>query len=232
MRATRAGEGLGLNGDGWPERRITVDESASLMSAKEWIAEVRAQSSAVDHAIVAAVEGTQTPVLDRFLVRLSDAANGSRLWFVTAGVVAAVGGERGRRAAAQAVLAIGLASATSNLALKSLARRRRPGASAEEQVVASRRVRRPDSPSFPSGHSASAFAFASSMGESVPALWIPLHLTAGLVAYARVHTGVHYPSDVAAGALVGALSGWTVRRLAARVAPAVSGGSGCSAPPS
>ena len=49
---------------------------------------------------------------------------------------------------------------------------------------------------------------------------MPLHLAAGLVAYARVHTGVHYPSDVAAGALVGALSGWTVRRLAPRLAPA------------
>ena len=85
-----------------------MDESARVMSAKEWIAEVRAQSGAVDHAIVAAVEGTQTPVLDRFLVRLSDAANGSRLWLLTAGVVAAAGGERGRRAAGQAVLAIGV----------------------------------------------------------------------------------------------------------------------------
>lgn len=202
------------------------------MSAKEWIAEVRAQSSAVDHAIFDAVEATQTPVLDRFLVRLSDAANDSRLWLLTAGVVAATGGERGRRAAGQAVLAIGVASVTSNLALKSLARRRRPGASGDGQVVASRRVRRPVSPSFPSGHAASAFAFASSMGESVPALWMPLHLAAGLVAYARVHTGVHYPSDVAAGALVGALSGWTVRRLARRLAPAARAGSGCSAGPS
>ena len=201
-----------------------MDESAGLTSAKEWIAEVRAQSSAVDHALVAAAEGTKTPALDRFLVRLSDAANGSRLWFAIAGVVAAAGGHRGRRAAGQAVLAIGLASSTSNLALKSLSRRRRPGASGEGQIVASRRVRRPSSPSFPSGHAASAFAFASSMGESVPALWVPLHLAAGLVAYARVHTGVHYPSDVAAGALVGALSGWTARRLARRLAPATPGG--------
>ncbi len=209
-----------------------MDESARVRSAKEWIAEVRAQSSAVDHAIFDAVEATPTPALDRFLVHLSDAANTSRLWLLTAGAVAATGGDRGRRAAGHAVLAIGLASVTSNLALKSLARRRRPGASGDGQVVASRRVRRPVSPSFPSGHAASAFAFASSMGESVPALWMPLHLAAGLVAYARVHTGVHYPSDVAAGALVGALSGWTVRRLARRLAPAAPAGSGCSADPS
>jgi membrane-associated phospholipid phosphatase len=46
---------------------------------------------------------------------------------------------------------------------------------------------------------------------------VPLHLAAALVGYARVHTGVHYPSDVAAGAVLGALCGWTVRRVAARV---------------
>jgi undecaprenyl-diphosphatase len=57
------------------------------------------------------------------------------------------------------------------------------------------------------------------MGEEVPVTWVPLHIAASLVAYARVHTGVHYPSDVMAGTLVGALCGWTVRRLAGRLAP-------------
>src|SRR4029453_8631829 len=47
---------------------------------------------------------------------------------------------------------------------------------------------------------------------TVPVTWVPLHVTAALVGYARVHTGVHYPSDVVAGSLVGAMCGWTVRR--------------------
>jgi membrane-associated phospholipid phosphatase len=187
---------------------------------KTWISEVQAQAVALDQAISEAVERAETPTLDRFLVRLSNAANESRLWFATAGVVALVGGPRGRRAAAEAVASIGLASAVSNLALKSVARRRRPEAS-DGQVVPSRQVRRPLSQSFPSGHAASAFAFASTMGEEVPVTWAPLHLTAALVGYARVHTGVHYTSDVVAGALVGAMCGWTVRRLAAHLAPAV-----------
>jgi membrane-associated phospholipid phosphatase len=130
-----------------------------------------------------------------------------------------VGGPRGRRAAAEAVASIGLASAVSNIALKSVARRRRPEAR-DGQVLPSRQVRRPLSPSFPSGHAASAFAFASTMGEELPVTWVPLHVAAALVGYARVHTGVHYPSDVVAGSLVGAMCGWTVRRLAARLAPA------------
>jgi membrane-associated phospholipid phosphatase len=183
-----------------------------------WLREVRTQVIAVDSAISEAVEKTDTPTLDRFLVRLSDAANGSHLWLLTAGAVALVGGDRGRRAAAEAVASIAVGSAVSNLALKSIARRRRPQA-VNGQVVPSRRVRRPLSSSFPSGHAASAFAFASTMGEEVPATWVPMHVAASLVAYARIHTGVHHPSDVVAGALIGAMSGSIVRRLARRLAP-------------
>jgi membrane-associated phospholipid phosphatase len=201
---------------------VTV-AATEVDQAKTWISEVRAQTVALDQAISRAVEETPTPTLDRFLVRLSDAANNSRLWLATAGVVALVGGPRGRRAAAEAVASIGLASAVSNLALKSVGRRRRPEAT-DGQVLPSRQVRRPTSTSFPSGHAASAFAFASTMGEEVPVTWLPLHVTAALVGYARVHTGVHYPSDVVAGALVGAMCGWTVRRLAGRLVPRTQSG--------
>jgi membrane-associated phospholipid phosphatase len=49
----------------------------------------------------------------------------------------------------------------------------------------------PISRSFPSGHSAAAFAFASGAGREMPQTAIPLHGLAALVAYSRVHTGVH-----------------------------------------
>ena len=189
-----------------------------------WISEVADQTAALDRAISEAIDRTGTPTLDRFLVKVSDVANDSRLWLATAAVVALVGGPRGRRAAAEAVASIGLASAVSNIALKSLARRDRP--EVRQGQVASRHVRRPVSPSFPSGHAASAFAFASTMGEEVPVTWAPLHLTAALVGYARVHTGVHYPSDVVAGSLIGAMCGWTVRRLASHLVPTTQSGGG------
>jgi membrane-associated phospholipid phosphatase len=175
---------------------------------------LRDRAVALDKAIASAVDETETPTLDRFLVRLSESANNSRLWLAIAAVVAVAGGRRGRRGAADAIASIGLASALSNVGVKSLAPRLRP-MTAAAQKVASRRVRIPVTPSFPSGHAASAFAFASTMGEALPVTWVPLHATAGLVAYSRIHTGVHYPSDVAVGALLGTLCGWTVRRLAA-----------------
>jgi hypothetical protein len=90
------------------------------------LAAVRAQVQALDQAVFDAVAVTPTPDLDRYLARLSSAANYSRLWLLVAAGMAAVGGVRGRRAAGLGVLAIGAASAVSNLALKPLARRRRP----------------------------------------------------------------------------------------------------------
>ena len=65
----------------------------------------------------------------------------------------------------------------------------------------------PRSLSFPSGHSASAFAFATAVGQLIPLAAPPLRFVAAMVAYSRVHTGVHYPGDVIVGSLVGALAG-------------------------
>jgi membrane-associated phospholipid phosphatase len=72
----------------------------------------------------------------------------------------------------------------------------------------------PRSTSFPSGHAASAFAFATGVGNVLPREALPLHALAALVAYSRVHTGVHYPVDVIAGAVVGT----AVAQLTARTA--------------
>ena len=65
----------------------------------------------------------------------------------------------------------------------------------------------PDSSSLPSGHSASAFAFATGVGSVLPGEAIPIRALAALVAYSRVRTGVHHPADVVAGALLGTMLG-------------------------
>lgn len=70
-----------------------------------------------------------------------------------------------------------------------------------------RHVTMPTSSSFPSGHSAAAFAFATGVGHEWPAVGVPLRGLAAVVAYSRVHTGVHYPGDVIAGSLLGGVLG-------------------------
>lgn len=156
----------------------------------------------IDVALYAAIAQTPTPALDRAMARLSEAADYSRLSLLAAAVLAGAGGPRGRRAAAAGLASIGVTATLVNLGMKPLGRRRRPDR-ATEQVPVARHVRMPSSTSFPSGHAAAAFAFATGVGHVLPPAAIPLRGLAALVAYSRVHTGVHYPADVVAGALTG-----------------------------
>ena len=137
------------------------------------------------------------------MARLSTAADHSKLSFASAALLGAAGGRRGRRSAAMGLASVAAASGVVNLGLKPLGRRRRPDRAAR-QVPVARHVRMPTTTSFPSGHSAAAFAFATGVGHANPPAAIPLRALAAAVAYSRVHTGVHYPADVVAGALLGA----------------------------
>jgi membrane-associated phospholipid phosphatase len=70
----------------------------------------------------------------------------------------------------------------------------------------------PHTHSFPSGHAAISFACATVVGAAEPRARLPLYVLAALVAWSRVYVGVHYPSDVAAGALIGIALGYVVIR--------------------
>jgi membrane-associated phospholipid phosphatase len=163
---------------------------------------LRRELEALDVGVYAAIAASPTPTLDWGFSVLSRAADYSKLCLGAAGVLAAFGGARGRRAAVSGLASVAVASSVVNLALKPLGARRRPDR-ALHRVPIARHVDMPSSTSFPSGHSASAFAFASGVGHAFPAAGVPLHAAAALVAYSRVHTGVHYPIDAIAGAVLG-----------------------------
>jgi membrane-associated phospholipid phosphatase len=189
-----------------------ADELAKLGGpAREQLAEILRQLGAVDRAVYNAIADVPTPSLDEALRLLSNSANNSRLWLAIAAALALTG-PGGRRAALRGVLAIGVTSATVNLGVKSLSARRRPDREGAG-VPGARQVEMPASTSFPSGHSASAFAFATAVGRDHPLLAVAMQFLAGSVAYSRVHTGVHYPGDVVVGALIGVGTGQAVCSL-------------------
>ncbi len=156
----------------------------------------------MDLAVYAAIARTPTPALDTAMSRLSRAADYSRLSLTSAALLALAGGPSGRRAAIMGVASLGVTATIANVVVKPLGRRRRPDRVARDVPLA-RHVRMPDSSSFPSGHSAAAFAFATGVGHVLPAAGAPLRALAAIVAYSRVHTGVHYPADVVAGGIMG-----------------------------
>jgi undecaprenyl-diphosphatase len=164
------------------------------VSSRDWLA----HAERIDAAAYAAVARIDLPPLDQAMSRLSRAADYSRLWLGAAALLSLFGGSRGRRAAIEGFVAIGVTSAIVNTAMKPISRRPRP----EREVLSARHVRMPVSLSFPSGHAAS-FAFATGVARVEPRASPPLHGLAAAVAYSRVHTGVHFPADVIAGSLIG-----------------------------
>lgn len=176
----------------------------------------------MDLAIYSAIAATSTPTLDVAMSRLSRAADYSRLSLGAAALLSAVGGRAGRRAAVEGLASLGVTATIVNVAVKPLTRRRRPDRVAGDVPLA-RHVPMPVSRSFPSGHAAAAFAFATGVGHLAPTAAVPLRALAAVVGYSRVHTGVHYPGDVLAGALIGTGLAQLTTRVLARHRPTSQG---------
>ncbi|MFD6064283.1 phosphatase PAP2 family protein [Rhodococcus wratislaviensis] len=171
--------------------------------------------------------------LDRAMRFLSRAADKGLLWWFVAAVLGLVGG-RARRGGVRGLLSLAMASGLANGILKPLFPRRRPPARVWTNVL--RGVAIPRSSSFPSGHAASAAAFTTGVALESPATAAVVAPLAAAVAYSRVHNGVHWPTDVAAGLILGgAVASGTRRWWAVRTeepaelgptvdAPALRGG--------
>ncbi|WP_406836091.1 phosphatase PAP2 family protein [Streptomyces sp. AHU1] len=155
-----------------------------------------------DQRLFTRVATARVPGADPALRRLSHAANHGRLWFGAAAGLGLVGGPAGRRAALRGLGSLALASFTVNTLLKWSARRPRP---LLEGVPAIRHLaRQPHTTSFPSGHSASAAAFATAVALESRRYGVLVAPVAAAVAFSRVYVGVHYPGDVLAGMAIGA----------------------------
>ena len=179
----------------------------------DWIKHVAQDIDDIDVSIFEGLAATRSPLLDKVMPRLTDVADHSVLWLGIAGALGASRNRRAKRAALRGVVTVGATSLIANQLAKRVNRRPRPSLATVPVARLSRRL--PTSTSFPSGHAATAAAFTTAVGLEWPVLSVPLRALAALVGLSRVTTGAHYPSDVAAGWLLGT----TVAELGARLVP-------------
>jgi diacylglycerol kinase family enzyme/membrane-associated phospholipid phosphatase len=162
---------------------------------------VRNAIAALDRTAMRRVAGNDSRLLDLAMPRLSRLADHGLLWTGLAIGLWVTGDKRARRAAWRGIGGLAAASAAANMAAMGLAGRDRP----DVHVPACRQLpRAPRTTSFPSGHAASAAAFATGVALELPRLAVPVIVLAAAVSASRVVTGVHYPSDVLAGFAIGA----------------------------
>ncbi|MFG2449449.1 bifunctional phosphatase PAP2/diacylglycerol kinase family protein [Streptomyces sp. NPDC048512] len=156
----------------------------------------------LDQRLFTRVAAAGVPGADPALRRLSHAADHGRLWIGTAAGLALVGGHTARRAAVRGLGSLALASLTVNTLVKWSARRPRPLLDGVPRVRLLER--QPHTTSFPSGHSASAAAFATGVALESTRYGAVVAPVAAAVAFSRVYVGVHFPGDVLAGVAIGA----------------------------
>jgi membrane-associated phospholipid phosphatase len=186
-----------------------------LLRRRQGIRQIGRGLGTLDREIFEAIAESPSPLLDAVMPRLTWAADHSKLWFAIAALLGASRHRPAVRGATRGVATLAVTSLVTNQVAKRVWRRPRPNWATVPIVRRSRRI--PTSNSLPSGHSASAAAFAVGVGLETPPLGLGLALLAGMVGMSRVATGAHYPGDVLGGFGLGA----AVAVLGARIVPPI-----------
>jgi undecaprenyl-diphosphatase len=160
-----------------------------------------------DVAAVIWVSGRRRSLLDSLMKLLTRLGNG-HVWLILGTALSAA---RGVSLLRQFVAAYLMELSVYLLAKRSVSRPR-PFVTLPGVTM---RVKPPDEFSFPSGHTAAAFVMVVVAGSSMGMLAAPLLLLAMGIGLSRVYLGVHYPSDVLAGAVLGSIAGVAAVAIAA-----------------
>ena len=166
-----------------------------------------------EFTILDALQALRCPVLDALAVFFDAAGAHGELWIAFTAVLLAF--RRTRKAGLAMALALCLYMVSGHFILKPLFARPRP---CDVNTAITILVKRPHGHSFPSGHTASAFAAAFALWLQNRKLGVPALVLAAFIAFTRLYLYVHFPTDVLGGLVLGIALGffasWLVDSLA------------------
>lgn len=143
-----------------------------------------------------------TRLLNALFYGLTLIYQGGAAWYVVMAIAALRNRRMTRDVVREVALPLMFSSALVELPIKTYFKRRRPFIAIIQAIVIGKK---PGTWSFPSGHSAAAFAGAWLLNHKFSKRWGLRYVIAGLVAFSRIYLGDHYPGDVASGSLLGML---------------------------
>ncbi len=154
------------------------------------------------------------PIFDKFFVFITSVKNWYISYIILWGILFFKGGRIGKIASFGVILLITASDQFNSTFLKDLFERIRPCNALDDVNLL---VRCSKSFSFPSSHAVNNFAVAVYFYKLFPKLkWI-LFILAFLIAFSRPYVGVHYPSDIIAGAIIGSAIGYIFSILTLKV---------------
>lgn len=171
------------------------------------LASISMQAQGLDYRILKSLESHRTPTMDKVMTFVSNTLVVAPVVPASQAVVGIAADQSSVKIdALESLTALGINQCATSLT-KNVVRRPRPYVKYEGDLEP---VHTTFGYSFPSGHSSIAFATATTLSLECPRWYVvaPSMLWAGSVAFSRLYLGVHYPSDVLTGALLGASSAY------------------------
>ena len=163
---------------------------------------------ALDGNLLLAIQGLRQPWLDPVVAWFTQLGNVGIAWIVLS--LAMLCWRPTRKAGTLGLLALALGALCTNVVLKHLVARPRPWLSLPLTPL----VAEHDPNSFPSGHTCAAFAAGLAWARALPRAWGVLAAASAVcMGLSRLYAGVHYPSDVLAGAIIGVLCAWAACKI-------------------